>query len=888
VICVGASDGGRNGGGVESFRSQQDVGACLSRIRSGKFAAGLGLPLCACPALALALPGLPPCTGAFGEAPGVTCVLTGSGGTTPQIISLSADQMSITVGGTAYLTTSGYLGGGAIVFNVISGVCSLSGRYVTGQGAGTCVISAAIAADSTYTSASTDPGGNVQITVTAAPAPTVSSISPAQGSVLGGDTVTISGSGFATTPANNIVTFGSAAATVTAASATSLTVTAPAKAAADTSPVDVTVTVGGQTSAVVAGDRFAYVNANQTISFTSSAPQSPAVGGTYTPTASGGGSGNAVVFSIDSASGAVCTISTGTVTFNAVGTCTISADQAGNANYAAAPRMQQSISVSTQLQSAATLNSTTSMANDGTISIKFTLANTGNADLAVLVFNISGQARRFFDMKDCNAMLSRISAAQHGRLGSSQSDACVMSGKPDGTLGSLDVLVVLAGADGVSNAVGVVTFRDTIQLNTFSQVIAGATKSAQIEVAKNASAIFYWSSVLNSGRSIDVVGGGFAPGLAFNDDRFSGSLFGEGADDPAPALQPSPPIPTGRPSQAHGPISLPGFDLPGAPASAGGQFNPFRLTGQIEDGQGTAEFFTSLSMMRQAAAAKPAAMEKDASGGMGLKAGGKMPAPTFTPMPFNAWLDLRDSYFIDTSSGTKFTGNGQVLTSGVDYKFNPAVIGGVMAEADWLHDSADATGAAGTVHGWMAGPYLAVKVTPNVTLGARASWGTSSTDLTPFGTFTDTYGSTRSLYAASVTGNWKMGAWRFIPEASVLHFSQISNGYTDALGVYIDGQQQGLGRATAGPRVSYSYQSRDGTRIEPSAGLAAVYDFDVTGLPANAQATGANGLRGKADLGLGVTLPNGFNFSGNGTYDGIGDSTFHSVTGGMRLTMPFN
>ena len=138
------------------------------------------------------------------------------------------------------------------------------------------------------------------------------------------------------------------------------------------------------------------------------------------------------------------------------------------------------------------------MANDGTISIKFTLANTGNADLAVLVFNISGQARRFFDMKDCNAMLSRISAAQHGRLGSSQSDACVMSGKPDGTLGSLDVLVVLAGADGVSNAVGVVTFRDTIQLNTFSQVIAGATKSAQIEVAKNASAIFYWSSVLTN------------------------------------------------------------------------------------------------------------------------------------------------------------------------------------------------------------------------------------------------------------------------------------------------------------------------------------------------------------------------------------------------------
>ncbi|MBL7599030.1 IPT/TIG domain-containing protein, partial [Escherichia coli] len=58
--------------------------------------------------------------------------------------------------------------------------------------------------------------------------------------------VTVSGTGFSTTPGNNTVTFGAAGTgTVTAASVTSLTVTAPA---AGTGAQPVTVGVNGQTS----------------------------------------------------------------------------------------------------------------------------------------------------------------------------------------------------------------------------------------------------------------------------------------------------------------------------------------------------------------------------------------------------------------------------------------------------------------------------------------------------------------------------------------------------------------------------------------------------------------------------------------------------------------
>jgi hypothetical protein len=58
-------------------------------------------------------------------------------------------------------------------------------------------------------------------------AQTITNISPASGTTVPGATVTITGTNFNTTAANNIVRFGAVKASVSTASATSLTVTAP-------------------------------------------------------------------------------------------------------------------------------------------------------------------------------------------------------------------------------------------------------------------------------------------------------------------------------------------------------------------------------------------------------------------------------------------------------------------------------------------------------------------------------------------------------------------------------------------------------------------------------------------------------------------------------------
>jgi hypothetical protein len=84
--------------------------------------------------------------------------------------------------------------------------------------------------------------------------------------------------------------------------------------------------------------------AAQTVTFTSVSPSSAAVGGGYTVSATGGGSGNAVVYS--TATTSVCTLNGAVVSFLHAGTCTVDADQAGSTYYSAAPTSHQSTSVS--------------------------------------------------------------------------------------------------------------------------------------------------------------------------------------------------------------------------------------------------------------------------------------------------------------------------------------------------------------------------------------------------------------------------------------------------------------------------------------------------------------------------------------------------------------
>ena len=94
--------------------------------------------------------------------------------------------------------------------------------------------------------------------------------------------------------------------------------------------------------------------ASQTITWGAQSNQAFGSGGTFAinPLATGGASGLPIVYGPVTSS--VCTVSGNTVTKISTGICTLSANQDGNANYAAAAEVQRSLTISASLPSAPT------------------------------------------------------------------------------------------------------------------------------------------------------------------------------------------------------------------------------------------------------------------------------------------------------------------------------------------------------------------------------------------------------------------------------------------------------------------------------------------------------------------------------------------------------
>jgi hypothetical protein len=257
---------------------------------------------------------------------------------------------------------SGSIAGGTIVSITGTGLAGATGiRF----GAAPAVITADSSTQVTVTS---PPGkGTADITVITpagtskptaaghytytAPRPAVTGVSPDGGTTAGGTTVSITGTGLAGATG---VRFGAAAAVITTDSSTQITVTSPP----GTGTVTITVTTPAGTSKTTAG-HYAYTTRpklSQSISFT--APASGTAGGSATLSASGGGSGNPVVFSASSPG--VCTVSGATVSYTAAGQCVIDANQAGTGTYAPAPQVQRTITVNNPKPSATSSGSSTS------------------------------------------------------------------------------------------------------------------------------------------------------------------------------------------------------------------------------------------------------------------------------------------------------------------------------------------------------------------------------------------------------------------------------------------------------------------------------------------------------------------------------------------------
>jgi len=177
---------------------------------------------------------------------------------------------------------------------------------------------------------------------------------------------------FTTTAPSNARVFGSYAPAATASSGLAVTISIDGASSAGCaySAVSGLVTFTGPSGTCVIDanqggsalysaapqvqQRVTVAKATQSIAFTSQPPTPARIGGRYAVVARAT-SGLPVSLSIDRSSRGVCSIASGTVTFSKKGTCVIDANQSGNASWAAAAQIRQSISITSTATVRATL-----------------------------------------------------------------------------------------------------------------------------------------------------------------------------------------------------------------------------------------------------------------------------------------------------------------------------------------------------------------------------------------------------------------------------------------------------------------------------------------------------------------------------------------------------
>jgi hypothetical protein len=271
-------------------------------------------------------------------------------GKASQGISVFTAPATAAIGGSGSLSATGGGSGNPVTFSVDgssspAGVCSVSGTNgatVSFAHAGSCVIDANQAGDTDYTAA---PQSQQTISV-AQTAQSIIFTAPGDGTVGGNGSLSATGGASGSPVVFSVDPTSSPADACSVSGTDGRTVSFNH---AGSCVIDVNQAGSSDYGAAPQSSRtISVVKASQSISFP--APPAGAVGGSEPLSATGGGSGNPVVFSVDASSSpsGVCSVSASdgaTVTFASAGSCVIDANQAGNSDYSAAPQVSRTVAV---------------------------------------------------------------------------------------------------------------------------------------------------------------------------------------------------------------------------------------------------------------------------------------------------------------------------------------------------------------------------------------------------------------------------------------------------------------------------------------------------------------------------------------------------------------
>lgn len=238
----------------------------------------------------------------------------------------------------------------------------------------------------------------------------------------------------------------------------------------------------------------------------------------------------------------------------------------------------------------------------------------------------------------------------------------------------------------------------------------------------------------------------------------------------------------------------------------------------------------------------------------------------------------RGNTWAEISSAWSGEGSYTLGTLGAHSFMNPNLLVGGMVQFDYADDPAN--NASG--QGYMVGPYFVAKAPEQpLYFEGRLLYGQSNNDISPLGTYTDSFETERWLAQLRATGEYKLQNTTLMPLLDVTYTEDNQRAYTDSLGNTIPGQSVDLMQVSAGFDFSTPLSVQTGA-LELTGGIKGIYSSTNGGTAAPE----FENWRGRTHVGLNYTMSNGGAFTFGSFYDGLG-SSHESYGANLGFNMKF-
>lgn len=236
----------------------------------------------------------------------------------------------------------------------------------------------------------------------------------------------------------------------------------------------------------------------------------------------------------------------------------------------------------------------------------------------------------------------------------------------------------------------------------------------------------------------------------------------------------------------------------------------------------------------------------------------------------NAWAEITGSWSGDDSYTLGSFGAHSLM--------NPNLLVGAMLQVDYAEDAVNNTSGSG----WMVGPYFVARIPEQpLFLEGRLLYGQTENDITPLGTFTDSFDTERFLAQLRATGEYNVQAFTLMPLLDVTYTDDTQKTYVDSLGNTIPGQTVSLTQVTAGMNFTRDLEATSGS-LELVGGLSGIYSSSA-GAAASPK---FEHWRGRTHLGLNYGMATGGKLRVSTFYDGIG-TNYESYGASFGFDMEF-